>query len=461
MNQTDLHLLLDKQRTFFDSNQTKEIAFRKTQLEKLLENLKKHEEDFYWAFEKDLNKPKMEVYATEFGLVISAIKDMLKNIDRWTKPQNKPRALASLLNKNEVYLDPYGVVYIVGPFNYPLQLTLVPLIGALAAGNCALIKPSRKTPHVAAVIGTVIAEIFDECYVKVLSPTAISDEDVLKERMDFIFFTGSTRVGKIVMKAAANFLTPVVLELGGKSPAIVTSDADINRAAERIIWSKLLNTGQTCIATDYVLVDAKIKEKLITALKEKIVTFYGTDIQNNSDYGRIVQGPAMNVFQKLIEENRQSIVYGGNYDLSNRFIEPTLFDIDLIRENTLLQEELFGPLLPICAYDHLDEAIHFVKSGEKPLALYLFSEDKAIQKRILKEISFGGGGINQTILHITNDDLPFGGVGYSGMGNYHGKYSINTFSHSKAVVYGRNDSMANIIYPPYDTKKFDWLKRLL
>ncbi|MEI5995080.1 aldehyde dehydrogenase family protein [Candidatus Enterococcus mansonii] len=461
MNQSDLQALINKQHHFFNTNQTKSTEFRKKQLEGLLINLQKHEEDFYWAFDKDLKKPKAEVYATELGLVLSAIKDMLKNIDRWTKPVNKPRALSSLLNKNTVFLEPYGTVYIIGPFNYPLQLTLVPLIGALAAGNCAIVKPSSKTPNVAAVIGAVLGETFDEEYVKVLSPSSIDNATVLKERMDFIFFTGSTQVGKIVMEAAAKHLTPVVLELGGKSPAIVTEQADIDLAAERIIWSKLLNTGQTCIATDYVLVDEKVKDRLIPALKEKIIEFYGESIENNPDYGRIVQGGAINKFIQLIDENRQYLIYGGEYDQKSRFVAPSLFDIGLTRENSLMEEELFGPLLPICTYQKLSEAITFVKEGEKPLALYLFSEDRVIQKQLLQEISFGGGGINQTILHVANDDLPFGGVGASGMGNYHGKYSIETFSHKKAVVYGRNDSMGKLIYPPYDQKKFDWIKRLL
>lgn len=461
MNQSDLQTIMTKQRKFFNSNQTKSISFRKEQLEQLLINVRKHEEDFYWAFEKDLKKPKAEVYATEFGLVLSAIKDMLKNIDKWTNLVNKPRAISSLLNKNTVFLEPYGTVYIIGPFNYPLQLTLVPLIGALAAGNCAIVKPSSKTPNVAAVIGAVLGETFDEEYVKVLSPNSIDNATVLKERMDFIFFTGSTTVGKIVMEAAAKNLTPVVLELGGKSPAIVTEQADIDLTAERIIWSKLLNTGQTCIATDYVLVDEKVKTQLINALKEKIIEFYGKNIQDNSDYGRIVQGPAIDKFIQLIEENRQSLIYGGDYNQKTRYVAPTLFDIELSRENSLMEAELFGPLLPICTYQDLDEAIRFVKEGEKPLALYLFSDDRNIQKKILHEISFGGGGINQTILHVANDELPFGGVGASGMGNYHGKYSIETFSHKKAVVYGRKDSMAKLIYPPYDQKKFDWLKRLL
>lgn len=461
MNQSDLQAIIKKQHLFFNTNQTKSIAFRKKQLERLLINVQKHEEDFYWAFEKDLKKPKAEVYATELGLVLSAIKDMLKNIDRWTKPANKPRAISSLLNKNTVFLEPYGTVYIIGPFNYPLQLTLVPLIGALAAGNCAIVKPSSKTPNVAAVIGAVLGETFDEEYVKVLSPNSIDNATILKERMDFIFFTGSTKVGRIVMEAAAKHLTPVVLELGGKSPAIVTEQADIELAAERIIWSKLLNTGQTCIATDYVLVDEKVKGQLIISLKEKICEFYGKEIQENPDYGRIVQGDATNKFSQLINENRQFLIYGGEYDLETRFVAPSLFDIELNRENSLMKEELFGPLLPICTYQHMDEAINFVKDGEKPLALYLFSDDREVQKKILHEISFGGGGINQTILHVANDDLPFGGVGASGMGNYHGRYSIKTFSHEKSVVYGRKDTMAKLIYPPYDQKKFDWLKRLL
>ncbi|MGM0218089.1 aldehyde dehydrogenase family protein [Enterococcus sp. AZ126] len=461
MNQSDLQTIMKKQRDFFNTNQTKSIPFRKEQLEQLLVNIKKHEEDFYWAFEKDLKKPKAEVYATELGLVLSAIKDMLKNLDKWTKPVNKPRAVSSLLNKNTVFLEPYGTVYIIGPFNYPLQLTLVPLIGALASGNCAIVKPSSKTSNVAAVIGAIIGETFDEEYVKVLSPNSIDNASVLKERMDFIFFTGSTKVGKIVMEAAAQHLTPIVLELGGKSPAIVTEQADIELAAERIMWSKLLNTGQTCIATDYVLVDEKVKEQLIIALKEKIIEFYGENIQSNPDYGRIVQGPAIEKFIQLIDENAHYLIHGGEFDQKIRFVAPSLFDIGLSRENSLMQEELFGPLLPICTYRALDDAIQFVKDGEKPLALYLFSDDRDVQKQILHEVSFGGGGINQTILHVANDDLPFGGVGASGMGNYHGRYSIETFSHKKSIVYGRKDTMGKLIYPPYDQKKFDWLKRLL
>lgn len=461
MKQVDIHSIVTNQRVFFNSNQTKSLQYRKTQLERLLNNLLKHEEDFYWAFEKDLAKPKVEVYATEFGLVISAIKDMLKNLDRWTSVQNKPRALTSFLNKNEVYLEPFGVVYIIGPFNYPLQLTLIPLIGAIAAGNCAIVKPSSKTPNVAAVIGTVINELFDQQYVKVLAPQSIDNKDVLKERMDFIFFTGSTKVGKLVMEAASAHLTPVVLELGGKSPAIVTEHADIPLAAERIIWSKLLNTGQTCIATDYVLVDAKVKASLVNALKKQIVTFYGTAIEKNADYGRIVQGSAMTHFQSLIEENREQLIYGGAYSIEDRYIEPSLFDLPLDRNSTLMQNELFGPLLPLCTYQTFDEALHFIKEGEKPLALYLFSDDKQEQKQVIQDLSFGGGGINQTILHIANDTLPFGGVGNSGMGNYHGRYSIETFSHKKAIMHGRKDSMGKLIYPPYDNKKFAWIKKLL
>lgn len=461
MNQKDLKKILDKQRSFFASNQTHSISFRKKQLELLLTNLKNHEENFYWAFDKDLSKPKSEVYATEFGLVLSALIDMIKNIDKWTKPKEKSRSMSSLLNKNKIFLEPFGTVYIIGPFNYPLQLTLVPLIGALAAGNCAIIKPSFKTPNVAAVIGTVINQTFDEQYVKFIAPHSIDDALILKERMDFIFFTGSSAIGKIVMKAAAEHLTPVVLELGGKSPAIVTQDADINLAAEKIIWSKLMNTGQTCIATDYILVDQKIKSDLIQALKKTITTFYGSFIKQNKDYGRIVQGTAIEHFIQLINENKSAIIYGGSYEKKERFIEPTLFDLPLTRENSLMSEEIFGPLLPICTYNTLDEAIQFIKSGEKPLALYLFTNHSSIKQKIIDEVSFGGGGINQTILHIANDELPFGGVGYSGMGNYHGKYSIETFSHKKAILYGRKENFSKLIYPPYTDKKFNWLKRLL
>lgn len=461
MNQKDLKKLLEKQRSFFANNQTRSIPFRKKQLELLLTNLKKHEENFYWAFEKDLSKPKAEVYATEFGLVLSSLTNMIKHIDQWTKPKEKPRALASLLNKNEIFLEPFGTVYIIGPFNYPLQLTLVPLIGALAAGNCAIVKPSSKAPNVAAVIGTVINQTFDEQYVKFIAPHSIDDALILKERMDFIFFTGSSAVGKIVMKAAAEHLTPVVLELGGKSPAIVTEDADISLTAEKIIWSKLMNTGQTCIATDYILVDQKVKSNLINELKKTITTFYGSAIKQNKDYGRIIQGNAIEHFIQLIHENKSSIIYGGSYEKQERFVEPTLFDLPLTRENSLMSEEIFGPLLPICTYNTLDEAVQFIKSGEKPLALYLFTNNHLVKEKIIHEVSFGGGGINQTILHIANEQLPFGGVGYSGMGHYHGKYSIETFSHKKSILYGRKENFSKLIYPPYTDKKFNWLKRLL
>lgn len=461
MEQTAIQQLVKAQRDFFNTDQTKDRAFRKKQLNTLAKSLMKHEEDFYWAFEKDLGKPKMEVYTTEFALVLQEIKTLIKNLEDWTKVETVPRSVASFLNKSELYREPYGLVYIIGPFNYPLQLTLVPLAGALAAGNCAIVKPSSKTPNVAAVIRTVIHEAFPADYVRVLSPNFATNEEVLKERFDLIFFTGSPKTGKIIMEAAAKHLTPVVLELGGKSPAIITEDCDLDKAAEKIIWSKLLNTGQTCIATDYVLVPDALAEFFIILCCEKIQEFYGDNIRENPDYGRVISDSAWDRLDHLIKDNEYLIRYGGNRDRKTRFIEPTIFEIPLSREISLMKEELFGPLLPICHYQTIDQAIEFIKAGEKPLALYLFSENKKLQQRFMNQISFGGGGINQTILHVANEHLPFGGVGYSGIGHYHGKYSIDAFSHQKGIVYGRNDDTSRLIFPPYNDQKLNWIKKLL
>ena len=459
--QEQIHTIIENQQTFFQSNKTKSIEFRKEQLIKLLHSMKQHEQAFYEAFQKDLGKPVFETYSTEYGVVIASIRQMIKHLSKWAKPQRKKRSLATFWSKNSVYLEPYGVSYIVGPFNYPLQLILVPLVGAIAAGNCALMKPASKTPNVANVIASVINNVFPKEYLYVIQGEHGLDQMILAEKLDFIFFTGSPAVGKIVMRAAAENLTPVILELGGKSPGIVTKDCDLQLAAERLVWGKFLNTGQTCIAPDYILVDDDVKRPFVNATIQAIREFYGSSIKENKDYGRIVAGSATQKFIQMIEENKEHLLFGGEYDEAQRYIEPTLFDIDLKTDNSLMADEIFGPLLPICSYRNLDEAIAYIKAHHKPLALYLFSNDKMIQEKIISEVSFGGGCINQTLLHFVNEELPFGGVEFSGMGNYHGKYSLEAFSHQKAVVFGSTKLRLKLIFPPYTDKHLNLIKKIM
>lgn len=459
--QEEIHQLVSDQQQYFQSNQTKPIEFRRRQLEALLNSMQKHEQDFYHAFQQDLGKPLFETYATEYGVTIASIRHTLKHLKKWTRPERKKRSLTTFLNKNKVYYEPYGVSYIIGPFNYPLQLIMMPLVGAIAAGNCAIIKPASKTPAVSQVISQVINEVFPKEYLFVIQGAHGLNQMVLKETFDFIFFTGSPAVGKLIMTAAAENLTPVILELGGKSPGIVTKDCDLALAAKRLIWGKFLNTGQTCIAPDYLLVDEQVKKEFIQLAIQTLKDFYSTNIKNNPDYGRIVAGNAINHFIQLIDENKEHLIVGGEYDEQERYVAPSLIDIDLNEKSSLMDEEIFGPLLPICTYQTIDEAIAYIKAHHKPLALYLFSNDSAMQDRILSEISFGGGCINQTLLQFVNDALPFGGVEYSGMGHYHGEYSVRAFSHAKSVVFGSTKIRLDLLFPPYTNKKLNWIKKIL
>ncbi|MGX4686080.1 aldehyde dehydrogenase family protein [Vagococcus sp. JNUCC 83] len=463
MTQIDLKSILSSQRHFFDTNQTKELTFRKEQLTNLKKSLIKYEEAIYWAFEKDLHKCSFETYYTEYGLVLSSIDSMIKNMDKWLKPKIVKPAIHSFLDKTTIYKEPFGIVYIIGPFNYPLQLIMIPLIGALASGNCAVVRPSKRTPNIATVIDVILTDAFNSHYVKSINPMQVPNKDVLAYPFDFIFFTGSSSVGKIILEAASKNLTPCVLELGGKSPSIITDDANISHAAQQIVWSKFLNAGQTCIATDYVLVNRGNLPLLIDEIKKQIIALYGQDIRHNKDYGRPVDQVAFNRLIHLLKDNQEEIIVGGSYDITVNFIEPALFQLPLNRNSSLMKEEIFGPLLPILIYDTLDEAIGFVKLGDKPLAAYLFSDNKDYKKRFVEELSFGGGGINQTILQISNEDTPFGGVGTSGMGNYHGQYSIQTFSHEKTILHANQltQTFESLIMPPYTAKKWKILKDIL
>ncbi|TPE46397.1 aldehyde dehydrogenase [Pontibacter mangrovi] len=452
--------ILQKQRRFFGSGHTLDIRFRKEQLRELQYAIRKYEQDLLDAMYTDFHKPEMEAYTTEIGFVELELKLALKKLYRWAKPQRVKETLLNFPARSYIYSDPYGVVLIIGPWNYPFQLLINPLIGAIAAGNCAVIKPSELTPNTSAVVSSLIREHFSEEYIAVVEGGADTSQRLLRQRFDYIFFTGSTQVGKMVMKAAAEHLTPVTLELGGKSPAIVAEDADVGLAARRIAWGKFMNAGQTCVAPDYLLVHEQVKEELIQLIGHYIENFYGADPSQSPDYARIVNDRHFNRLSDFLKDGL--IRTGGTTDPSQRYIAPTLLD-QVTWQHPIMQEEIFGPILPVISVSSTQEAIHMVQQHEKPLALYFFSSDSQKQEMVLRHGFFGGGCINDTISHLINPNLPFGGVGQSGMGSYHGESSFKLFSQQKSVVKRGTWLDLPLRYPPYGKRLpalrrlFDWL----
>ncbi|MBB6021834.1 aldehyde dehydrogenase (NAD+) [Paenibacillus sp. JGP012] len=458
LSSEDVQVILTKQQSFFRSGATRSAEVRIQRLTRLKQAIQKYETRLTEALYQDLGKSEFESYTTEIGFMLDSITHTIRKISKWMKPTKVKTQVALLGSKSCIIPEPYGAVLIVGPFNYPFQLLIEPLVGAIAAGNTAVLKASEHTPAVSAVVRELIGEVFEPEYVQVVEGAKDTTTALIHAPFDYIFFTGSVPVGKIVMQAAAQNLVPVTLELGGKSPVIVDEQADIQVAAERIIWGKLLNTGQTCIAPDYLLVHERVKQPLIEALKGAIVAFFGTEIQNNKDYGRIVNHAHFKRLTTLIERDREKVIYGGASDEERRFIEPTL--IDASWDAATMEDEIFGPILPIISYGHLDEAIAQIVKRPKPLALYLFTSNKDVQDKVLTEVSFGGGCINDTITHVANPRLPFGGVGHSGIGSYHGRYSFETFSHMKSILKKSTRINPPVLYPPYDNK-LKLIKRLL
>lgn len=423
--------LVDNQRTFFKSEQTLTYSFRKEHLEKLRNMLKAYEKDVYQALQDDLNKSKSETLTTELGFLYSEIDVTLKNLKGWMKAKKVDTPVTHKGSKSYSVAEPYGVTLTIAPWNYPLQLAIAPVIGALAAGNTAIIKPSEFTKATSSLLAHMIGSTFDSDYVAVVEGEKEVSQQLLELKFDYIFFTGSTNVGKIVMKQASEHLTPVTLELGGKSPAIVDRDANIDLAAKRIVWGKFTNAGQTCVAPDFLYVHEKVKRKLIKSMKKYIKSFYGKNPINNKDYGRIVNQDHFYRLKDLLTES--NIVHGGGMNPDLCSIEPTIVE-DITWDDAIMQEEIFGPLLPVMTFVSLEEAITTLKETEKPLALYYFGENTQSQQRVLDSLSFGGGCINDTLYHLANPNLPFGGVGNSGMGSYHGKDSFDTFSHKKSIL---------------------------
>lgn len=437
--------------SLFDSDVTKDIKFRKKQLRALRKSIKSNESALISALQQDLGKNSVESYATEIGYIYKSISFMLKEVKSLASKRTVNTPVFLFPGKSYTINEPYGTVLIIGPFNYPFQLVIEPLIGAIAAGNCAVIKPSELTPNVSVVIEKIIHEAFNPAYVSCITGDQTVTEELLTYPFDFIFFTGSTKVGQIVYEQASKQLIPVALELGGKSPAIVDKTANIKVAAERITFGKFINAGQTCVAPDYVIIDASIKQQFIKAIQTTIRESYTSSAQNSEDYGRIVNERHTDRLVNLLNQTNGDIVYGGSSDRENRYIEPTIVD-NVKFDDILMEDEIFGPILPIMTYEAFGDAIQFIKNKPKPLSLYLFSEDENHTDEVVRRISFGGGCINDTLLHLGNHNLPFGGVGHSGIGKYHGKASFELFSNEKSIMFKTTKLETGVLFPPYKGK---------
>jgi aldehyde dehydrogenase (NAD+) len=450
--------IIKGQRQFFESNKTKDIHFRKFQLQKLLSVLQTNEKMLCEALWTDLHKPEFETYATELGIIYSEIRLAIKKLHRWSKPKSVSTNLPNLPGKSFIMTEPFGNSLIIGAWNYPYYLTLGPLIGAMAAGNTIILKPSELTPACSATLAKIINKDFDPQYFQVIEGGIPETSELLRQKFDYIFFTGSARIGKIIYKAAAENLTPVTLELGGKSPCIVDKDAALKVAAKRIAWGKFINAGQTCIAPDYLLVHETIKDELLGYIKNFIIGFYGENPQLSPDFLRVVNRPNFERLASLIDPEK--VYFGGKTDADNLYISPTILE-NVEWSDPVMEDEIFGPILPVLTFSDIGEAIRSVAKYPNPLALYYFSKDKKKQRQVLSEIGFGGGTINDTIMHISNGNLPFGGVGNSGFGNYHGKAGFETFSHHKSVMKRPTWIDLPLKYPPYNNTKLNLVKKVL
>jgi acyl-CoA reductase-like NAD-dependent aldehyde dehydrogenase len=456
MPNTSIKRLLHDHRAFFATGRTKDISFRLEQLRVLRKAVKDNEAAIFHALKEDLNKPAFEAYGGETAIVINEIDQALRHLRCWSKPRRVRTPLAYFPARSLIYPVPFGVALIIGPWNFPVQLMLTPLVGAMAAGNCAVLKPSPAAPRTSHIVTKLINDNFDPAYVSVIEGGAETAQALLEERFDHIFFTGGVATGRLVMAAAAKFLTPVTLELGGKNACIVDADVHLDIAARRIVWGKFFNAGQSCVAVDYVLVDRRVKQALLSRILKQVVEFYGEDPSRSPDFGRIVSEPHFDRLLGLLHDG--DIVIGGKSDRASRYIAPTVID-GITGSEPIMEEEIFGPLLPVIVYDDLSDALEFVNSRPKPLALYFFSRDKARQERVLAGTSSGGGCINDTVVHFTVTGLPFGGVGDSGMGKYHGKASFDTFTKDRSII--RNNFLVDVFlrYPPYKDH-LRWLRKL-
>ncbi|MDR7372125.1 aldehyde dehydrogenase [Flavobacterium aquidurense] len=433
------------------------IKYRKETLKKLLYNIQKSEDLIVKALYEDFKKPEFEAVLTETNYVISDLKDTIKNIYKWTKPKRVFPSILNFPSTDYIYKEPYGNVLVIAPWNYPFQLALCPLIAAVAAGNRVVLKPSELTPKTSAIIAKIIEKTFHINHVEVHEGGVEVSNKLLAQRWDYIFFTGSVAVGKIVAKAAAENLTPVTLELGGKNPCIIDETANLKLAAKRIVWGKFINAGQTCIAPDYILIQKNMKVNFITFLIEEIIKAYGKKMEKSPDFARIINTKNFLRLDSMIE--REKVIFGGETDANILYISPTLIEEPAL-DSPVMKEEIFGPILPILIYETEADIQNVISKYEKPLAFYVFSENHSFAKKLITNYSFGGGCINDTVIHFSNKRLPFGGVGHSGIGAYHGQLSFDIFCHHKAVVKKANWLDLPMRYAPYKDKLAS-LKRLL
>ena len=457
MSNLDIKTIINNQREYFQKGTTKPVSFRLEKLKTLKKVIIRREQEITTALKKDLNKAPFEAYATEIGLTLEELKYAIRHLPAWAKTRRVRTGLANFPAKSCITPEPYGIALIMTPWNYPFYLALTPLIGTIAAGNCSIIKPSAYAPHTSSVVAKIISDCFAEEFVSVVEGGRQINQDLLSEKFDYIFFTGSVAVGKTVMRAAAEHLTPVTLELGGKSPCIVDRQVNIDLAARRITWGKFLNAGQTCVAPDYLLVHKSVKDELLGGIKKHISNFYGQDPCSNPDYPKIINRRHFNRLLNLLQDG--DLITGGQYNKDKLAIEPTVIE-HITWDDPVMQEEIFGPILPVLEYEDLETVMAELSRKPSPLALYFFSTNRKNQQRVVSNLSFGGGCINDTVMHLANPHLPFGGIGNSGMGAYHGKASFDTFSHHKSILNKSNLLDIKLRYPPYHKNKLTILKHI-
>ncbi|TEW53304.1 aldehyde dehydrogenase [Psychromonas sp. RZ22] len=450
--------MVQKQRDFFVANQPFSLAYRQQQLDLLKQVILNNEAVLTQALADDLGKPKFESYVAEIGFVLHEISTTIKQLKHWLKPRKVKTPLLSQPATSYIHSTPLGVCLIISPFNYPVSLTLSPLIAAIAAGNCCVLKTSELTPNVSRVLKQIIDSIFKPEYVTCINGDVEHVTCLLAQKFDHIFFTGSTEVGKLVMQQAAKNLTPVTLELGGKSPCIVCADANLDIAVKRIVYGKMLNAGQTCVAPDYVLVDDAIKSDFLAKIAKRIQILYGDDARLSEDFGRIINSKHTQRISKLIDTDKA--IVGGQYDIEHCYIAPTVLE-NVELTDPIMQQEVFGPVLPVLSFSEHQDILNIIHSlPSHPLTAYIFSEDNKTQEQLTSAIQAGGMAINHCIQHLVNPHLPFGGVGLSGIGSYHGKHGFDCFSHKKSVLKAATWFDLPVIYPPYKHKLF-WLKKIL
>ncbi|UAB75311.1 aldehyde dehydrogenase [Mesoflavibacter sp. SCSIO 43206] len=452
-----IEAIVNSQKDFFKTGKTKTIAYRKQLLKQLQSELIKQEDLIVKTLYDDFKKPEFESVITETAIVLQDLKRTINNINKWAKPKRVFPSLLNFPSSDYLYSEPYGTVLIIAPWNYPYQLALAPLIGAVAAGNTVVLKPSELTPNTSALLTKIIKHVFPPEFVTVVEGGVDTSTQLLNQVWDYIFFTGSVGVGKIVAKAAAPNLTPITLELGGKNPCIVDKTANIKLTVKRIVWGKFINAGQTCIAPDYILIDASIKNKFYEVLKDELITIYTKNPEKSSDFARIINKKNFNRLSEML--TNENCIIGGQTNAEDLYISPTIIDEPSLNSK-VMEDEIFGPILPVISFKNLNEVHKIINRYPKPLSLYVFSTNTTQAKKLIKEFSFGGGCINDTVVHFANHKLPFGGVGNSGIGAYHGKYTFDTFSHKKAIVKKANWLDIPLRYAPY-SGKLKKLKSLL